>query len=35
VPAGGDAGQEVAELVAELRRLDWIPPTPKRAKAKA
>ena len=25
VPAGGDAGQEVAALVAELRGLGWIP----------
>jgi chromosome partitioning protein len=35
VPAGGDAGQEVAELVAELRKLGWLPPRPKAARARA
>jgi chromosome partitioning protein len=29
VPAGGDAGQEVAELVTELRKLGWLPQKPK------
>ncbi len=28
VPAGGDAGQEVATLVAELRQLGWLPGKP-------
>jgi chromosome partitioning protein len=35
VPAGGDAGQEVAALVAELRELGWIPLRPQLAKRKA
>ena len=33
VPAGGDAGQEVAKLVAELRKLGWLPPKPRAARA--
>jgi chromosome partitioning protein len=36
VPGGGDAGQEVAELVAELRQLGWVPARPKtRTKVRA
>lgn len=34
VPAAGDAGQEVADLVAELRGLGWLPPRP-RARGRA
>ena len=26
-PTGGEAGQEVSELIAELRSLQWLPPT--------
>jgi chromosome partitioning protein len=29
VPASGDAGQEIAELIAELRRFGWLPSKPK------
>ena len=32
VPTGGDAGQEVGELVAELRKLGWLPQKPKSAR---
>jgi chromosome partitioning protein len=32
VPSSGDAGAEVATLVAELRGLGWIPPAPKAAR---
>jgi chromosome partitioning protein len=36
VPGGGDAGQEVAELIAELRQLGWVPARPKiRTKVRA
>jgi chromosome partitioning protein len=34
VPAGGDAGQEVAALVEELRGLGWIPAMPRKRPAK-
>jgi chromosome partitioning protein len=34
VPAGGDAGQEVADLVAELRKLGWLPPKPKASRSR-
>lgn len=34
VPAAGDAGQEVADLVAELRGFGWLPPRP-RARSRA
>jgi chromosome partitioning protein len=32
VPASGDAGREITELVTELRQLGWVPPRPKLAK---
>jgi chromosome partitioning protein len=32
VPSSGDAGAEVATLVAELRGLGWIPPAPEAAR---
>lgn len=28
IPSGGEAGEEVAGLVSELRRLGWLPPSP-------
>jgi chromosome partitioning protein len=33
VPTGGDAGQEIANLVGELRRFGWVPPRPKVTRA--
>src|SRR5215213_5089385 len=36
VPGSGDAGQEIADLIAELRHLGWVPTRPKaRTKVRA
>lgn len=35
IPAGGEAADEVAALVAELRQLGWIPARPKGARARS